>query len=108
VAVPERTADQRRLAAARAVAARRVRAEVATALKRGERTLADVLEQADHEQAVGAMRVRSLLESLPRFGPLRADRTMTRLDIAPTRRIRGLGVRQRAGLLAAVGQRGHR
>jgi hypothetical protein len=99
---PALTADQRRAASAKAVAARRTRADVGARLKRGELVLADVLDRAGHDEALAGMRVRTLLESLPRVGPLRADRLMTAVRIAPSRRVRGLGPGQRAALLEAT------
>jgi hypothetical protein len=37
---------------------------------------------------------------MPAYGPVKARRLMGELDIAPTRRIRGLGPRQREALLS--------
>ncbi|MFC8257541.1 hypothetical protein ACWEAF_32220 [Streptomyces sp. NPDC005071] len=39
------------------------------------------------------------LRALPGIGTVRADDLRKRLDIAETRRLRGLGPRQRAGLV---------
>ena len=100
--VPERTADQRREASARAIAARRRRAEVGGALKAGDLDLAGLLELAQRDEAVGGMRVSAVLESLPRMGPRRSAEAMSRLRIAPSRRLRGLGSIQRAALLDLV------
>jgi hypothetical protein len=102
--LPVLTSDQRRAASAKAVAARRTRAEVSTALKRGEVALADVLERAETDEALAGMRVVTLLGSLPRYGPTRAADALDRLRIAPSRRLRGMGRSQRAALLALVGE----
>jgi hypothetical protein len=99
MAVPVRTAEERRAASARAVAARRRRAELSAALKAGELTMAGLLELAADDEAAAAMRVRSALESLPRMGPGRAAVAMDRLRISASRRLRGLGSTQRAALL---------
>lgn len=46
------------------------------------------------------MKVSALLEALPKVGKVKAQEIMTELEIAPTRRLRGLGDRQRKALLA--------
>jgi guanylate kinase len=48
------------------------------------------------------MRVIELLTSLPQMGPLRAESLMEKVGISRTRRIAGLGVRQRRELLTLV------
>ena len=45
------------------------------------------------------MKVSALLEALPKVGKVKAQEIMTELEIAPTRRLRGLGDRQRKALL---------
>ena len=100
--VPVRTADERRDASARAIAARKRRAEVGAALKSGELHLVGLLELAQRDEAIAGMRVSAVLESLPRMGPRRSAAAMSRLRIAPSRRIRGLGSIQRAALLALL------
>lgn len=67
-------------------------------LKAGRTDLAAVLGRSD-ESAVGKMKVQALLEALPKVGKVRAAEIMEELEIAPTRRVAGLGDRQRAGLL---------
>lgn len=49
---------------------------------------------------VGKIRVRRVLESLPGIASAGAGRLMADLGVAKSRRVRGLGVRQRARLLA--------
>ena len=46
------------------------------------------------------MRVSAVLESLPGVGKARAAKIMERLEISPTRRVRGLGANQRKALEA--------
>jgi ribosomal protein S13 len=48
---------------------------------------------------VGKMKVSTVLESLPGVGKVRARKIMEKLDISATRRIRGLGAKQRESLL---------
>ena len=45
------------------------------------------------------MKVSTVLESLPGVGKVRATKLMEELDISATRRIRGLGAKQREQLL---------
>jgi transposase len=100
VALPQLTDEQRAAALEKAAAARRIRAELKERLKRGGTTLVDVLKQAEENEVLGKMKVSALLEALPGVGKVRAAQTMERLEIAPSRRLRGLGDRQRKALLA--------
>jgi ribosomal protein S13 len=50
------------------------------------------------------MKVSSVLESLPGVGRVRAKKIMERLDISESRRVRGLGAKQREALLAEFGK----
>lgn len=89
-----------RVAASRAaVAARRARAEVKAAIRRRERSATDVVDTAwsgEASAAEGSLRVRELLTSMPGFGPTRAEKAMRELGIAESKRIAGLGIRQRS------------
>lgn len=98
MALPTLSSEQRAAALAKAAAARRTRAAWKERLKRGDVTLSEVLEAAGTEETVGRMRVAEVLESLPRVGKARAAALMDRLEIASSRRLRGLGVKQRAAL----------
>ncbi|MDT7727298.1 MAG: hypothetical protein QOI21_3874 [Actinomycetota bacterium] len=100
MALPQLTDEQRAAALEKAAAARRIRAELKERLKRGGTTLVDVLKQAEDNEVLGKMKVSALLEALPGVGKVRAQQTMERLEIAPSRRLRGLGDRQRKALLA--------
>jgi hypothetical protein len=101
--VPELSDDARRAALEKAAAARRTRAEVKQQLKAGEVTLAQVLDRAEHDEVIGKTKVFSVLESLPRVGKTIARRKMKELDISESRRLRGLGERQRSRLLEEFG-----
>ena len=99
VALPQLTEEQRAAALEKAAAARRARAELKERLKRGGTNLKDVLAAADSDEVLGKMKVAALLEALPGVGKVRAQQIMERLEIAPSRRLRGLGERQRKALL---------
>ncbi|MBO0839244.1 MAG: integration host factor MihF [Sciscionella sp.] len=100
MALPQLTDEQRAAALEKAAAARRARAELKERLKRGGTSLKDVLAQADDDEVFGKMKVAALLEALPGVGKVRAQQIMERLEIASSRRLRGLGDRQRKALLA--------
>jgi hypothetical protein len=99
MALPALTDEQRRQALEKAAEARRKRAAIKAELKSGRRSLRDVLNGASDE-TVAKMKVASVLEALPGVGKVRARKLMERLDISATRRIRGLGAKQRDALLA--------
>ncbi len=101
--LPPVTPEQRAAALAKAGEARRVRAEVKELLKTGTLTLAEVFERSASEDYVGGIKVETLLESLPGMGKIKAKRMMESLEIAPNRRVRGLGERQKEALLSSVG-----
>ena len=61
--------------------------------------LAEALAAADDDPVLSRTRVATVLESLPGVGPARARRVMDELDIADSRRLRGLGPHQRAALI---------
>jgi guanylate kinase len=88
-----------RAAAARAaVAARRARAAVKASVAERRRTALDVAEAAwagEPTAPEATLRVRELLTSIPGIGPTRVARIMTDLCIAESKRVGGLGVRQR-------------
>jgi ribosomal protein S13 len=77
---------------------RSARAAIKAELKTGTITLTEVIDRAD-DPVVGKMKVTALLASLPGIGKVRTAQLMAELDIAPTRRVAGLGTRQRAALL---------
>jgi guanylate kinase len=97
-----RPPDVDRVAAARAaVAARRARAAVKASIASRERRALEVVEAAWNGPAnapEATLRVRELLTSVPTLGPTRADRVMSQLGIASSKRVGGLGSRQRIKL----------
>ncbi|GGK87906.1 guanylate kinase [Curtobacterium luteum] len=99
-----------RVAAAQAaVAARRARAAVKAAVVAGERTPLEVCRAAWSDEGAPAeksLRVRDLLTSLQNIGPARADAVMRTLRIASSKRLGGLGVRQRDALAEWLAARG--
>lgn len=98
--LPPLTPEQRAAALEKAAFARKQRAELKERLKKSGASLASVLEQAESDEIIGKMKVSAVLESLPGVGRVRAQRIMERLEISPSRRLRGLGAKQRAALAA--------
>jgi hypothetical protein len=96
--LPVLNEEQRRQALEKAAEARRKRAEVKAELKSGKRTLPDILNDQGSD-TVGKMKVSTVLESLPGVGKVRARKLMEKLDISASRRVRGLGAKQRSALL---------
>ena len=52
---------------------------------------------------VARMKVSTLLESLPGFGKAKAAKIMNELAISESRRVQGLGARQREALMERLG-----
>jgi outer membrane protein TolC len=102
--LPTLTDEQRREALAKAAEARKRRAELKGQLKAEKTTLRDVLGRPG-DDVVGKMKVSSVLESLPGVGKVRARKIMERLDISASRRVRGLGAKQRDALLTEFPKR---
>ena len=103
MALPPLTPEQRAAALEKAAAARRARADLKARLKANGTSLADVLTSVDRDEAIGKMKVEALLEALPGVGKVRAQRIMERLEISPSRRVRGLGAKQREALQREFG-----
>lgn len=102
--LPNLTEEQRRDALAKAAEARKRRAELKGELKSEKMSLRDVLARQG-DDIVGKMKVSSVLESLPGVGKVRARKIMERLDISATRRVRGLGAKQKDALLSEFSKR---
>jgi hypothetical protein len=99
--LPVLTEEQRREALAKAAEARRKRADLKGKLKTGQLSLRDLLDRPQ-DDIIAKMKVSSVLESLPGVGKVRARKMMERLDISATRRVRGLGAKQKQALLGEL------
>ena len=102
MALPQLTDEQRKAALEKAAAARHARAELREKIKKGEITLDEVLDSEDPIAA--RMKVSALIESLPGYGKAKAAKIMNELGISPSRRVKGLGARQREQLLEVLGK----
>ena len=99
---PNLSQEQRVEASRLAVANRRRRAEVKRLVKSGELSLDELFTLASREECVAQMRAYDLISALPAIGEVKASRIMKSAAIAQTRRIRGLGPRQREQLFQAL------
>jgi hypothetical protein len=99
---PKLTPEQRARALQKAAAARRDRAALKQALKDGSLSLADLLARAGTDETAGGIKVVAVLTSLPGLGKVKSQRLMERLGIAESRRLRGLGAKQREALINAL------
>lgn len=93
--------DVDRAAASRAaIAARRARAAIKEAVAAKARSAVDVLDAGERnpESAEARMRVRELLASIPGIGPVRSTKILQQLGVSESKRVGGLGIRQRARL----------
>jgi hypothetical protein len=100
MALPQLTDEQRKAALEKAAAARHARAELREKIKKGEVSLKSVLESQD--AIASRMKVSALIESLPGYGKAKAAKIMDELGISETRRVKGLGARQREQLLEVL------
>ncbi|MGH9170351.1 MAG: integration host factor, actinobacterial type [Acidimicrobiales bacterium] len=99
---PSLSPEQRQAALEKAAAVRRARAELKDHLKSGRVSLKELLAKADSDETVGKMKVLAALEALPGTGKVKARRMMEAIGISDTRRLQGLGAKQRESLLEAA------
>ena len=99
---PTLSLEEKKRALKKAQRVRSQRAKLRQDLKAGRTTIREVLERAD-DDVIAKMRVVYLLESLPRIGKIRTRKIMNDIGIDETRRIQGLGSRQKQALLERFG-----
>ena len=64
----------------------------------GSISFKELLEQAERDEVVAKMKVLTVLESLPGLGKVKARRLMDEIGISESRRVQGLGAKQRSSL----------
>ena len=102
MALPNLSDADRKAALKKAAEARQKRAKLRQDIKGGKLTFAAVMKKAD-DPIVARMKVSTLLESLPGFGKAKAAKIMNELKISDSRRVQGLGARQREMLMERLG-----
>jgi hypothetical protein len=100
---PALSNEQREHARGVALRARRERADVRAALRKGRVSVIDVLEPTTEAQQ--RMRVRDVVLSLPGIGPIRCAEILESAGIASTKRVGGLTEHQRGRLLQRLADR---
>lgn len=93
--LPELTLEQRQAGTAKAAQERTERRVLREAITRGE---VEPSKALGYDVAQG-MLVREFLLAVPGWGTTRVDQLMKRCNLAFNKRVRGLGVNQRARLL---------
>ncbi|CAN5419228.1 integration host factor [soil metagenome] len=104
--LPSLSPEERQAALRKAALARRVRADLKDRLRKRLISIEEVLAQAKTDETIAKLKVIDLLQSLPGIGEVRAKSMMAEIGIAPSRRLRGLGTNQTAGLIHQLQQRG--
>lgn len=102
MALPNLSPEQRAEALKKAAEARQKRAEYRAKIKAGDLSFAQVMAKSD-DPVIARMKVSTLLESLPGFGKAKAKKIMEELEISESRRVQGLGARQREELMKKLG-----
>ena len=102
MALPNLSDEDRQKALKKAAEARQKRAALRAEIKNGKMSFAAVMKKSD-DPIVARMRVATLLESLPGFGKAKAAKIMSELEISESRRVQGLGARQRESLMERLG-----
>jgi hypothetical protein len=99
VALTPLTPEQRREALVKAMAARSARSRAKAGLRSGELTVEELLARAQDDEALARLKVTDMLECLHGVGQVRALAILDAVGIAPSRRLRGLGINQRRALV---------
>ena len=97
MALPELTSEQRSAALERACAVRKERADALKSLKAGEITVDDIFSK-DEDIVYGRITAKALIMHLPGVGAAKSAKFLEENRIKPTRRVIGLGSRQRAAI----------
>lgn len=98
--IPPLTDEQRRAALDKAMRVRAERMQLKRDLKQGLVTARQAFEMSDGGmEAASGMRVEQLIMALPDHGKAKSAAIMRKLEISPSRRLRGVGARQRIALL---------
>lgn len=100
MALPKLSDAERKKALAKAQKTRAERAKLCKDLKAGKVKPEKVLKSSDI--VAGRMKVTSFLKSLPGVGAAKANKMLQELKIDSSRRLQGLGTRQRDELLDKI------
>lgn len=98
------TDEQRAAALAKAGEARRARAEMKELLSTGSMTLAEVFAKAEADDIIAGTKIYPVVVAMPGMGKVTTKRLFEEHGISETRRIRGLGSRQKQLLVDLLDQ----
>jgi hypothetical protein len=98
--IPNLSEANRRANLEKAMQIRSERADIRANIKAGNLGICGLLDMADNgNKAASGMRVKQLISSMPGYGSARTKQVMSALGISESRRVGGLGVRQRTALV---------
>ena len=100
---PHLSIEERKAALFKAVEARKIRSEFKLRVKNKQIRWHEAFEST--EEAIQKMRIKELLESIPSFGSTRAENILDQIGISHSRRIKGIGIRQKSELLKMLERR---
>ncbi|MBK5650143.1 MAG: integration host factor [Rhizobium sp.] len=103
--LPKLTKEERQAALEKAAVARKKRAALKNKAKEGGYTFSEILEMAEEDETVKRTRVMEILRSMPKIGQIKAQQIMDDLEIAHSRKLGGLGKRQKDELLKFFGEK---
>lgn len=103
--LPKLTNEERRAALEKAAVARKKRADLKNKAKEGGYTFTEILNMAENDEIVKKTRVMEVLKSMPKIGQIKAQQIMDDLEIAHSRKLGGLGKRQKDELLKFFGEK---
>ncbi len=99
--LPKMTDEQRAEALKKAAETRAKRAEYKEKIKAGKLTAKKAFTKLD-DPALGKMRVKQFIAAFPGFGKVTTEKLMAEIGIDESRRLTGLGDRQKAALIEAL------
>ena len=103
MALPNLTPEQRAAALEKAAKTRADRAKLRAKIKDGSVSVAKVLNTKE-DPVIDKLKVKDFISSLPGYGKAKTQKILDELGISDTRRIKGLGDRQREALLDILSQ----
>lgn len=101
MALPKMTDEQRAEALKKAAETRTRRAEYKQQIKDGKLTCADAFGKLE-DSALAKMRVKQFVAAFPGWGKAKTEALIAEIGIDETRRLSGLGARQREALIEAL------
>ncbi|MDD6730577.1 integration host factor, actinobacterial type [Hugonella massiliensis] len=101
MALPQMTEEQRAEALKKAAETRARRAEYKQQIKDGKLSCADAFGKLD-DSALAKMRVKQFVSAFPGYGKAKTESLLAEVGIDETRRLAGLGDRQKTSLIEAL------